>query len=166
MQKQNKLFTKHNYRVASLKASQNMKLQGSLFIVLVLLFAACSPQKKLARIMHKHPYLFTNTTQTLVDTFILSSFSHDTIWHHTKQKDTLYLKTERFTQTIIRNGDDIQSKTDIPTDTFYKELKVPVFVPNTEKTPTFWQKKISQYIGYILIFLGIVLLIKLFHKNG
>ena len=116
-------------------------------VVCLILLAGCSPQKKLQRLIKKHPELVRDTTIQDIDTFIINvpKVSNDTVINlHSVTHDTLILEKERLRiQTYYNHHTDSlyiygECEEIIDTVTRTEQIKVPYVVNNEDKFPWKW----------------------------
>ena len=136
-------------------------------ILLFLLLIACTPQKRLNRLIDKHPELLQKDTLNLVlhDTIVIESISHDTTTQIFYHDTTTVINNERI---ILKYFHDsltkeihhyVECKAD--TVTIIKEVAVP-FEKVVVVELTWWQK----WRDTIIIVGIIILLLILFKKFG
>jgi hypothetical protein len=132
---------------------------GTLFILLALAMIAgiisCTPQKRLARLVKKHPNLIKTDTVYYNDTLISVHSSKDTIvsiHHHVG--DTVYIHSQKLTERIIYlKGDSILVQGDCAPDTVIHKVKETINTISQQEGKT-------DYTGWIVA--GIVSLILFF----
>jgi hypothetical protein len=120
-------------------------------IALCIICTSCTPQKKLQRLLDKHPELTKKDTIKISDTIITSKISHDTLLNWATLYDTTYIEKERLRIKLIRVNDSIYIKGECLGDTIYYEKIVPVdkiIYKKSEKSLNLW-----------LIFVGVLLVI-------
>lgn len=125
-----------------------------LLITTILLATACSPQKRLARLLRNHPQLVKDTVIT--DTFTIAKFNHDTTLLlsncDSNTTDTFYIETPRFTQVITRKGKKLNVDTEVKDTTGIKTTHLKL-VPYEVKG-----KCKKNYLHIIIAFvLGIII---------
>ncbi len=123
-------------------------------LLIILSVAACSPQKRLNRIVRNHPELLQKDTITIVDT--IYGWEYDTIVKF-GTNDTVIIKKENTTVTIYKYFNTDSIYVGVETDTIFKEIKVPVEKIVVEKKND-WEQ-ILIFIGAILILLIILALV-------
>lgn len=123
-------------------------------LLIVLSIAACSPQKRLNRIIRNHPELSKFDTMVIYDTTF--GWKYDTI---TKlgDKDTVIVKKENTTVTIYKYFNTDSIYVGVETDTIFKKIYVPVEKIVVEEKND-WQQ-ILIFIGAILILLIILAMV-------
>ena len=136
------------------------------FISILILIVACSPQKKLNRLIKKHPELLTQDTLSLVihDTIYVENVHYDTttqLYYHDStivvNNEKVYLKY--FYDTLTR---EIFHEVTCYGDTVYYTKEVPVVVDKVVvEELTWWQKYGVLVIGGIIILTFIILLLKI-----
>lgn len=135
-----------------------------LFIICVILLVGCSPQRKLSRLIKKHPELVRDTTIEDIDTFFINVpkvttdtiFSINSITHDTMiiQKERLRIKTyyNHTTDSLYIFGEcDEIIDTIIQTET----IKVP-YIVNKEET---------NYLKWIILLALVLGVFYFFNKN-
>jgi len=129
------------------------------YLLIVLLLASCTPQKRLARLVKKHPELIRVDTVTVTDTFIVIT--------PRTQIDTFY-SIKQLIDTVVVSKDNLTVKTYLKNDTIYldakcdtiviekiREVKVPVQKIEVKEIP-FWESKWFRFL-FILIFVVLIL---------
>lgn len=131
-------------------------------IVLLMMLAAgsgCTPQKRLDRLVKKHPHLSRIDTVKVTDTFtvMVPGIRADT--NFTKPsfldalKDTIILKKEQLTVKIYEYRDSvfIDAKCDTVYKTVIREVRVPypTVTPNTKKVLD-WKEKLFWILFAVL----------------
>jgi hypothetical protein len=99
-------------------------MKGIKVLIILLLFASCSPQKRLNRLLDKHPQLTAKDTVMINDTIITEHISHDTLLNWATLYDTAYIEKERLRIKIVRHNDSIYIKGECLSDTIYRQHKV------------------------------------------
>ncbi len=120
---------------------------------------ACTPQRRFARLIEKHPHLLTTDTLVIHDTVKVTvpKIIHDTIinehFFHEITRDTLVLQKERLTVKIfhdtIKKNVFIQGECDTITVEKIVERKIPI--KYYEKTPL-WKKIINWLIVAAILY--------------
>lgn len=136
------------------------------FILILILIVACSPQKKLNRLIKKHPELLTQDTLSLVihDTIYVENVHYDTttqLYYHDStivvNNEKVYLKY--FYDTLTR---EIFHEVTCYGDTVYYTKEVPVIVDKVVvEELNWWQKYGILAIGIFIILVFIILLLKI-----
>ena len=99
---------------------------GLIAALVILLLTSCDPQKRINRILNKHPELKRDTVITVRDTVITKHFAFDTLYNYTLQHDTVFLKRENVTVKVYHHNDTVYIKTDVKPDTIIKTISIPV----------------------------------------
>lgn len=115
-------------------------------ILFLAVLVSCSPQKRLNRLLKRHPELLSLETVTYRDTVVFQSFRHDTIF--STNFDTLVINTDRFEIELIKNDSLIYLSTLIKGDTIFIEKQIPV-----EKIKVLEQKKENTFFSKALLFM-------------
>lgn len=128
----------------------------ALYIVVLLLLASCSPQKRLHRLVSKHPELSRVDTIKIQDTVIVPSIKTDTVFSSSLLKDTVTITKEKLKIKLTEINDTIYLNAEVEPDTVIltKDVLVDRIV-NTE--PVKWWIKYwwvwVLLIGIIILFL-------------
>lgn len=130
----------------------------------ILLCFSCSPQKKLQRLINKHPELIVKDTiqVTIKDTIVVLKHSKDTItnFYH---NDTITIIDDRrtilkyFYDTITNN---IYHDLEIKQDTIYYEKVVPVEVEKVVIEELTWWEKNNFWVIFLICFFSLLLIYK------
>lgn len=121
--------------------------------------AACTPQKRLARLIDRHPELITYSTDTIyIDTVLIVPAKEVNI-SIPVNFDSIKLVSQGFTFDFIKNkaGDTIYINIVSPPDTVYLEKKIPY--KKSSISPIIRESKtieILQIILYIIIAIFII----------
>lgn len=142
-------------------------------ILLSILFAACSPAKRMQRLLENHPELSRVDTVAIHDTVVVPG---DTTWHSAVLRDTLRIETERQVVRIVRvpTGspcDTVSIALDllavIKADTIYRTIEVPVdrIVPCPEgSTVASWWRSAAIICGVLVM--ALLMLFRYGAKGG
>lgn len=129
-------------------------------IVLLAMLASCSPQKRLNRLLKRHPELFTELTTTRIDTVITTEVVTDTTFllEGLLTGDTVFIEKEKLQIKMIRNLDSIYVYGHCRPDTLIIERNVPVLTPATAKQPIMGKLIVfSIILMFIAIIIGLLL---------
>jgi len=125
------------------------------YMTIVVVMFSCSPQKKLQRLVKKHPELMQKDTMIVEvrDTIYIESTSFDTITQLfgsdtiiTIDNSTLTLKY--FYDTITKN---IYHDVLIKNDTIYYETQIPVEVERVVIQELTWWQKNNQWVIFLVV---------------
>jgi hypothetical protein len=125
------------------------------YLLIILLFASCSPTKRFNRLIEKYPYLITTDTITIHDTITLyvPEVHTDTVVTLKQLTDTITLTKDRVTVKAWYIPKEkkvyIQGKCDPIYITKIVDRKVPV--KYYEKYP-FWKKLVNNILAFLIIF--------------
>ena len=98
-----------------------------LILLSTFLLFACSPQKRLNRLINKHAELLSiKDTVTVRDTFIVDGVKLDTIFQTTITKDTVILKEKQLTIKYYNDGKTTYLDGECDTIIQVKEIQVPI----------------------------------------
>lgn len=94
----------------------------------LVVLVSCSAEKRLQRLIKKHPELVKKDTVYVRDTVITESIKTDTffVFKPYKTTDTFYIEKEKLKVQIIRQRDTIRANAEVKSDTIYVEKKVPI----------------------------------------
>lgn len=145
-------------------------MKHSLLISLVILICSCTPQKRLARLLDKHPYLIDQRdTITQRDTVIRPVFRHDTLFLPVPgERDTFIISTPRGVTNVYLNEDksearvkqELKADTIIQTRTIIKEM-----VDTSEETLERWfWKVVLTAAGFLIVYFIAVGLVRKYGK--
>jgi len=136
--------------------------------ILILLLVACSPQKKLNRLINKHPELLTQDTLNLVihDTIVVEKYNYDTITQLSYHDSTIVVNNEKvylkyFYDTLKK---EIYHEVTCYGDTVYFIKEVQVFVDKVIVEELTWWEKWRDTIIIISIIILLLFLFKKFSK--
>jgi hypothetical protein len=107
------------------------KISKAILIILFSLliasfFCACSPQKRLNRLVKNHPELLRVEVLTINDTFLTQQTNIDTVFSLlSATKDTFIVTKNNITTKLFIHRDSIFISTISKPDTFVKVIKVP-----------------------------------------
>ena len=136
--------------------------------ILILLLVACSPQKKLNRLINKHPELLTQDTLNLVihDTIVVEKYNYDTITQLSYHDSTIVVNNEKvylkyFYDTLTK---EIYHEVTCYGDTVYFIKEVQVLVDKVIVEELTWWEKWRDTIIVISIIILLLFLFKKFSK--
>lgn len=117
--------------------------------------AACSPQKRLDRLIKKHPELVQKDTVFIKDTIYTQEIKTDTVFFSFKKVDTFYLEKEKLKIQIIKQYDTLKVTANVRQDTIFVEKKIPVekLVVKKDFSPLLNKLIILSLLFLIIIFL-------------
>ena len=132
-------------------------MRVSSFIILLAISFSCSPQKRLNRLLKKHPELVQTDTIWKTDTVIVEAVKIDTTFKF--KHDTITIVEDRLTVKTFFNYHDstIYISAKCESDTIIREIPVQV--------QTISAKPNTDWNFYLLIILGILVFIALFRKK-
>ena len=123
---------------------------------IILILASCSPQKRLNRLVKKHPELIKVDTLSVHDTIHTETIKADTVF-----KDTTFLRLLRDTITVVNDRlrintyhyrDSIFIEGECIGDTIIREIRVPYkYIQPVTKTKT------PAYM--IILLLGLIIIL-------
>lgn len=131
-------------------------------LFLLALLCACSPQKRINRILNRHPELKRDTVLTYYDTVKIPGFRTDTLvnWHSTR--DTIIInKNNIITKVFVHKDSVFIGQTGSPR-IIKKHFKVTIprivyEINDTKRWQFFWIG--AAVLGFIIIVLVVVLFI-------
>jgi len=113
-----------NYREFPLFTFRSSRF--TLHLSLLLLSTACSPQKKLERLVAHHPELRLADTILFRDSLKLPEVTLDTALALIRLSDTTVIRKDRLEISLIRLRDTIYLKGRCKADTIIRTLRIPV----------------------------------------
>ncbi|TRZ49289.1 hypothetical protein D4S03_08490 [bacterium] len=125
---------------------------------LVLFLIACSPEKRLARLVDLHPELKQSDTITIRDTISIPMIQADTVLHIDSLFDTVIIEKDRLQVSVLRLHDTLYLQGKCKADTVIIEKKVPVETIVTVK-PDRVDKLITRLPWLVISFIALVLLV-------
>ncbi len=105
------------------------------YLILLLFLSSCTPQKRLERLIRKHPELVRVDSVKIIDTVITRSVSIDTM-QVMNTYDTFIVNRDRLTVQVIRHQDSIYVYGKCAGDTVVLERKVPVRIIEVKESTT------------------------------
>ena len=131
-------------------------------VLTVVLLFACSPQKRMNRLIKKFPHLTETKIDTIrfVDTFVIEQYDTTLVNNFIKQDCVIIINNERLK--ISYKYDTIKEQIvhsiKLPNDTIYKEKIIPIEVEKVVyKEINWWEKYQSLiYIGLALFVLLVI----------
>ena len=131
-------------------------------VLAVILLVACTPQKRMNRLIKKFPHLTETKIDTIriIDTFVVEQFDTTLINNVIKQDCVIVINNERVK--ISYKYDTIKEQIihsiKLPNDTIYKEKIIPIEVEKVVYKELDWWEKYQSliYIGLALFVLSII----------
>jgi hypothetical protein len=123
-------------------------------ICLVAVMVSCSPQKKLNRLLKKHPELIVKDTVNIKDTIITESVKHDTLLNWNTLYDTAYIEKDKLRIKVVRVNDSIFIRGECVGDTIYYEKQVLVDKIIQQKSE---QNKWFNKLLFVLMLIFVIL---------
>jgi hypothetical protein len=135
-------------------------------IILFILFlgSACTPQKRLNRLIRNHPELLSKDTLHVTDTTITQKITADTVWI-SGINDTLYLEKDKLSVQIIRINDTIKVNATVLPDTIIKTISVPYDKLIVKPEKGSWLLNKIIFLALLLLVVVIILKIKRCEKK-
>lgn len=126
--------------------------------ILILLLVSCSPQKRLNRLITKHPNLIQLDTLIVRDTIVVNSYNYDTITTFKYSDTTIIVNTEKVLAKYYYDTlrQEIWHQIECKEDTIFYEKLVPV-EKVVYKELSFWEK--YSLLIYIALALFVLLII-------
>lgn len=139
-----------------------------LWWIILIFICSCSPQKKLQRLINKHPELLTQDTLNLIihDTVIVEKYNYDTITQLSYHDSTIVVNNEKvylkyFYDTLRK---EIYHEVICYGDTVYFTKEVQVIVEKVVIEELTWWEKWRDTIIIIGIIILLLFLFKKFSK--
>lgn len=126
--------------------------------ILLLLLVSCTPQKRLNRLITKHPNLIQLDTLIVRDTIVINSYNYDTITNFKYSDTTIIVNTEKVLAKYYFDTlrQEIWHQIECKEDTIFYEKLVPV-EKVVYKELSFWEK--YSLLIYIALTLFVLLII-------
>ena len=126
--------------------------------ILLLLLVSCTPQKRLNRLITKHPNLIQLDTLIVRDTIVVNSYNYDTVTTFKYSDTTIIVNTEKVLAKYYFDTlrQEIWHQIECKEDTIFYEKLVPV-EKVVYKELSFWEK--YQTLIYILLALFVLLVL-------
>ena len=129
-------------------------------IILIVCIIGCTPQKRLNRLITKHPHLLEIDTLVIRDTVVIEKYNHDTTTIFEFHDTTTVINNERvilkyFHDTLTR---EIHHYVECKGDTIYRETLVPIEKAVFRELS--WWDKYKELIFIGLILLGVLMILK------
>lgn len=123
------------------------------YLVILLLLASCTPQKRLDRLIRRHPELVRVDSVKIVDTVITQEVSVDTM-RVMNTYDTFIVNRDRLTVQVIRHQDSIYVFGKCAADTVVIERNVPVRVveASTDEGVLKWVAPVVLVVMMLMLF--------------
>ena len=133
------------------------------FLMSVILLCGCSPQKRLQRLISKHPELINTDTVYRNDTTIINGTQIDTIFKSGITKDTLIIRENNLTIKYFNDGKTTYIKGKVDTITIVK--KMPYVVNSVSVKPFTRKERFVMWVAdniwlIILLSMGLFWLVK------
>jgi len=126
-----------------------------IIIVLILLvssFTACSPQRRLQRLVAHHPELLAADTLLVHDTLVMAAIVADTSIPLTRLTDTVVIARDKLEIKLVKIRDTIHVTGTCKADTIVRELRVPVEKIKLVKAEGGWLSKVLWIvIGLVVV---------------
>lgn len=128
-----------------------------LIVIMAVVASSCSPEKRLARIVDKHPELLRKDTLTLRDTIYRAGSVRDSVFIFSG--DTVYIRNDRQEIKYFYNTTNQHHyiKGEVKGDTVFYEKKVPYEKVVVQRSG-FWSGFKWGFFGSISVFLILVIL--------
>lgn len=131
-------------------------------VLAVILLVACTPQKRMNRLIKKFPHLTETKIDTirLIDTFVVQQYDTTLINNFTARDCVIVINNNRvslaYQYDTITN--EIIHTIKLPNDTIYKEKIIPIEVEKVVYKEISWWEKYQTliYIGLALFVLSII----------
>ena len=129
------------------------------YLLIILLLASCTPQKRLAKLVKKHPELVRVDTITVVDTFtvVTPRTRIDTFYSIKQLIDTVVLQKENLKVVTYLKNDTVYLNAECDTLVIEKVRTVKVPAKTIEvKKENFWDSRWFRFL-FIVIFVALLI---------
>jgi hypothetical protein len=142
-----------------------LRITWSLWLFAAMVFMAihgCTPQKRLQRLVKKHPELIKTDTIRIHDTIYTATIRHDTVIHERALYDTIRIEKDRLRVEVFRVRDSVFISGTCIGDTihYYKEVHHDTIHVAPPKPLTLWQR-IEKWLLWLLVALLFATLLRL-----
>jgi len=121
-------------------------------LLLVSSFTACSPQRRLQRLVAHHPELRLADTLLVTDTLFTAAITADTAIPLTRLTDTVVIARDKLEIKLVKIRDTIHVTGTCKADTIVREVRVPVEKIKLVKAGEGWLGKVPWIIlGVVFI---------------
>jgi PBP1b-binding outer membrane lipoprotein LpoB len=97
-----------------------------IILLIALTLGACSPQKRLHRLVALHPELVQNDTIHIIDTTIIPEVRIDTMIHTDQLRDTVIITKENIRVKIHQVNDTVYIEAERESDTVILHKEIPI----------------------------------------
>ncbi len=129
------------------------------FSVITLLFASCSPQKRLHRLVTKHPELTRIDTIKIQDSVFVPGTKVDTVFRSSLLHDTVSITQEKLQIKLIEKNDTVYLNAEVKPDTIIVTKEIPVQKIVHIEPEKWWVKW-----WWVIVVLGVIVLFMLFRR--
>ncbi len=133
-------------------------MKNIIYLLIAVLVISCSPERKLSRLITRHPELRRMDTIRIQDTTIIPGIRVDTVIQHSALKDTVVINKEKLKLQLVEVNDTIYVNATQEPDTVIVKKEIPV-ERIVYKEPEKWYRIALNYLEYNFIFPIIVVLI-------
>lgn len=129
------------------------------YLLIIVLLASCTPQKRLARLVKKHPELVRADTITVIDTFtvVTPRTRIDTFYSIKQLIDTVVLQKENLKVVTYLKNDTVYLNAECDTIVIEKIRTVNVPTNTIElKKQYFWEDRWFKFL-FIVIFVALLI---------
>lgn len=125
------------------------------------LLAACTPQKRLARLINRNPALIDTFTSVVLDTAWSIRYTHDTTFTQVKEIDTMFSENDTIQTIIYKTHDVIRIRTVVkPIAVVHRDTVQRMIVRPVEQVRQPWWAKILPWwipLGFVAVILHAIL---------
>ena len=127
-------------------------------IILLCIFASCSPQKRINRLVQKYPHLIQNDTVKVIDTILIPTIQIDTTTIFIPHKTVEVINNEKVRlqyryDTITR---EIYHEVECKGDTLVREILVPVEKYNITNDYSF----VKWLVVLLIVVMGLIVFLR------
>ena len=128
-----------------------------LFIAVLLLLVSCSPQKRLHRLVTKHPELTRIDTIKIQDSVFVPGTNVDTVFRSSLLHDTVTITQEKLQIKLIEKNDTIYLNAEVEPDTIIITKEIPIqrivhIEPEKWWARWWWIVLLVVIVGLLLVF--------------
>jgi hypothetical protein len=130
---------------------------------IILSIVSCTPQKRLNRLVKKHPKLIKVDTILDIDTFVTESVKVDTFlaYNYLVENDTVIVVKDKLRLQYVKIHDTLMIEAECLPDTIIKTEKIPYNKITVQDRLPQWAKTLLIVFGvFILLLFGAIIYIK------
>jgi len=145
------IFKSSNLQILKFPHFQIFKFSNLQIIFLLLMLISCSPQRRLQRLVVRHPELRLTDTVLVADTLFTAAITADTAIPLTRLIDTVVIACDKLEIKLVKIRDTIHVTGTCKADTIVREVRVPVERIKLVKTEARWLSKVLWIVAGLVV---------------